>query len=37
VADWPFLVTAVTSSGGEDMATASLTLFNGLEIAIDPA
>jgi uncharacterized membrane protein len=34
--DWPFLVTAVTGSGGEDMATALLTLFNGLTIAIDP-
>jgi uncharacterized membrane protein len=32
----PFLVTATTGSGGQDMATASLTLFNGLQIAIDP-
>ncbi|MFO7537778.1 MAG: FG-GAP-like repeat-containing protein, partial [Chloroflexota bacterium] len=34
--DWPFLVSVATGSGGQDMATASLTLFNGLEIAIDP-
>ena len=36
VNDWPFLVTAVTSSGGEDMASASLSLFNRLAMAIDP-
>ncbi len=36
VSDWPFLVTAVTSSGGEDMASASLSLFNGLAMVIDP-
>jgi uncharacterized membrane protein len=36
VSDWPFLVTAVTSSGGEDMASASLSLFNRLAMAIDP-
>jgi uncharacterized membrane protein len=34
--DWPFLVTAVTGGGGQDMTTASLSLFNGLDISIDP-
>jgi PKD repeat protein/uncharacterized membrane protein len=32
----PFLVTATTGSGGQDRATAVLSLFNGLAIAIDP-
>jgi uncharacterized membrane protein len=36
LAEWPFLVTAVTGGGGQDMVTASLALFNGLAIAIDP-
>jgi uncharacterized membrane protein len=36
LADWSFLVTVTTGSDGQDMANASLSLFNGLEIAIDP-
>jgi uncharacterized membrane protein/PKD repeat protein/uncharacterized protein YegL len=34
--EWPFVVAVTTSGGGEDMAAAALTLFNGLEIAIAP-
>lgn len=36
LAERPFLVTVITNSDGQDMATASLTLFNGLEIGINP-
>lgn len=34
--DQPFLITAVSASGNEDRASASLSLFNGLAMAIDP-
>jgi uncharacterized membrane protein/uncharacterized protein YegL len=36
LAERPFAVTATTSSEGQDMATASLDLFNSIAIAIDP-
>ncbi len=36
LAERPFAVTATTGSGGQDMATATLTPFNGLDIAIEP-
>ncbi|MFO7538925.1 MAG: PKD domain-containing protein [Chloroflexota bacterium] len=36
LAERPFAVTVSTGSEGQDMATASLSLFNGLEIVIEP-
>jgi uncharacterized membrane protein len=36
LAERPFAVTATTGSGGQDMAAATLTPFNGLTIAIEP-
>jgi len=35
-AELPFAITATTSGGGQDTGTASFTVFNGLELALEP-